>query len=475
MNKNPDISSPLIAWITLFIVLLVNLVLLFTSQGVYGGADSYNHYLISKFAFAHPELLLDHWGKPLFTLITSPFSQFGFKGLILFNIILNLLTAYLAYLIAKKMNYKYAFLAIPMVSFAPIFFITSISGLTEIFAAFMIMLSLYLIVKDKYIFATILFSFLPLIRTELIFLFPILLLFLAFRKRYLALPFILTGIVLYSLIGGIYYGDYFWLYTQTPYKGARGIYGSGGLLYYVRNYKNLVERIITILFLLGLIKYVWDQYKKPTLILKKYNLEKLLILMLIIIFGAAHSYAWWKGIGGAYGLLRLMAVITPLIAFMALEGVSFFFEIFKIKERLKSIIVLVLGIFIIVIPFLKFELPVKMEPNQKLIKEIANYTVENEDPEKIYYYDPVFAHFAGIDPYNEETSVWGITNPEDPGLYLTDGDLLVWDSHFGPNEGKTPFEKVSLDSTFVLLKEVRTMLDNDVEYSIYLYKVTDSE
>ena len=95
-------------------------VLVLQSDAAYGGADNYSHFRISKYAFNYPYLFLDHWGKPLFTILSSPFAQFGFKGIQLFNVILGLLTALFAYLTLKKLEFKNAWLIIFFICFTPI-------------------------------------------------------------------------------------------------------------------------------------------------------------------------------------------------------------------------------------------------------------------------------------------------------------------------------------------------------------------
>jgi hypothetical protein len=46
--------------------------------------DGIMHYYISNASWQNPSLFLDHWGKPLFILLSSPFSQFGFAGIVFF-------------------------------------------------------------------------------------------------------------------------------------------------------------------------------------------------------------------------------------------------------------------------------------------------------------------------------------------------------------------------------------------------------
>jgi hypothetical protein len=51
--------------------------------------DGIMHYFISNASWENPELFLHHWGKPLFILFSSSFAQFGFYGMVIFNIIFD--------------------------------------------------------------------------------------------------------------------------------------------------------------------------------------------------------------------------------------------------------------------------------------------------------------------------------------------------------------------------------------------------
>jgi len=88
-------------------------------------------------------------GRPLFSILSSPFAQFGFYGIKVFNVILALMTMLLGFLTAKKLGYSSKLLAFVMIGFAPIYFITIFSALTEILAGFVLILSVYLFFRKS--------------------------------------------------------------------------------------------------------------------------------------------------------------------------------------------------------------------------------------------------------------------------------------------------------------------------------------
>ena len=158
-------------WLAL-LCFAITLILIVLSQGTYDPGDGVQHYLIAKYAWQHPLLLLDHWGKPIYTLLCMPFAQFGFLGSNIYNLICNTATAYLAYLIAQKLGFKNAWVGFILVFFSPLFFVTSFSGLTEPTFALILTASVLQLLNRRYIMGAILISFLPFARTEGFFILP---------------------------------------------------------------------------------------------------------------------------------------------------------------------------------------------------------------------------------------------------------------------------------------------------------------
>ena len=117
----------------------------YTSLGTFDAGDGIRHYLVSRYSWPHPSQLLYSWGKPFFTLISSPFSQFGLIGMNVFNILCGLSSAYFCYKIALKFNIKNAWLAALFLMFTPCYFPTMNSGLTEPFFSFIFIFSVYLL------------------------------------------------------------------------------------------------------------------------------------------------------------------------------------------------------------------------------------------------------------------------------------------------------------------------------------------
>src|SRR5436189_4294606 len=94
----------------------------FRADATFDQGDGLQHYLISHYSWKHPGLFLDLWGKPFFTLISSPFSQFGLRGMIVFQSICAFFISVFSYQIGKKLNISVSWLAPIFIFFSPVFF-----------------------------------------------------------------------------------------------------------------------------------------------------------------------------------------------------------------------------------------------------------------------------------------------------------------------------------------------------------------
>jgi hypothetical protein len=425
----------------LFFFSAVLLALVFNTDG-YGGADSFQHYMISHYSWKHLHLFLDHWGKPVFTLLSSPFSQFGYKGALLFNVLITLLSALFVYRIAVKLNKENAalsalfFLAMPMV------LLVSVSALTEPLFALVLALSVWFFSDKKYFVALVLLSFLPLVRSEGFVVFPIFILALLLQKQWKYIPLLLAGSLLYSLVGFIAFDDFFWLINRNPYLIESGLYGSGPWYHFIMHHEIIFGIPVAILLLIGL----WFYLPKNIKWLKEdNNILRILIVGSFAAYFIAHSYVWWKGTGGSLGLERVIAGVCPLAAIVAFEGYCFIAE--RVKNYFSHVWLLLLFLLLI----FKFGIPVlqnefTQQHEQKLMKEVAEWIKSKPEliNQRLFYYNPHIAFLLDKDIYDRSQveQLWELVDENDPLIWLQDGQILVWDAHFGNVEGKTSLNKL---------------------------------
>ena len=439
-----------------------------TSEGFFGGGDSLAHYRIAKFSLEHPIWLLNHWGKPFFTLMVFPFAQFGFKGIQIFNLVVGIVTCLLAIDICRKNNWGNGWLAIPIILFTPIYFQGFFSGLTEAAFAMLTLLAVWFRLKNRYVLSLILLSFLPMVRTEAV-------LFLAWfgllelvERRIKTLPLLLTGTLIYSLVGWWAKGDILWLINEMPYSGGSSIYGSGSLTHYFQlmpekiGWAAICVAVIGIVFLgLGLAK------RETNSLWLAAN-----ILVPAVIYLLFHSVMWYVGKVSA-GLPRILAVLVPFLAIVAVYAVHQVGNLFNSK-LVPSGIAVVLSLLVVWNGYSSVRLPVDLGQEEKVLQRVADYINENDlNENKIHYFALYNEVTLGLDPHYPEQCQQVIHTRAEPHINVEANSLVIYDMHFAPNEGQMPLENLTSSPYFELLEvfEPETPFNTigDKPYKVYLF------
>lgn len=462
---------------------LVFFIISYFSIASYDAGDGIRHYLVSRYSWKHPDLLLYSWGKPFFTIISSPFSQFGLLGINIFNILCGIGSAFFAFKIAKKLNLNYPLLAIPFLLFTPCYFPTINSGLTEPFFGFILISSIYLMFVDRYLLACILVSFLPFVRTEGNLILPLFFIVLIYRRKFLYSPLLAFGTFIYSVIGLLYFNDFFWVINQNPYNGDNKLfYGSGELLHFVTNYKIIWGSILGMLFVLGLFKIIsigFQTIKNKETKNNKFPEELLLIYGAFAIYFIAHSIMWWKGLANSLGLIRVIAGIIPCSAIICLRGFNLIMiPFFNEKIFLKYSIIAATTFWIISNPFKQDYFPYKLDSEQAVVKDAGDWFKESQyTNQKVYYLYPLLAHLLNVDSFDQDKvgELWGLyPSIKAYGIdAIPDSSIVFWDAHFGPNECKIPLDTIMNDPNFELIKTIKPKTEfttlGGYKFEIYIF------
>lgn len=462
----------LYGFLSAYILLQFFLLLFSDSAYGYGGADNIAHYQIARYSFKYPELFLDLWGKPVYTTLSAPFAQFGYNMAKAFNLVVAVLILLLSARIANRLFPGSSLFTIVLIAFSPVYFLLSVSCLTEILFAFVLVAAVYLFVNNKYILSALVLSFLPLVRSEGIVILPVFAVALFLNRSYRSISFLLFGSVFYSMVGYFVFGDILWLVNKLPYSLGESIYGSGSLFHFVKHSPSIFGIPLLLLIVAGIIIWV-------TGILKNFSLRNPNTVLFLLIAGswmtyfAAHSYVWWKGTGGSLGLTRVMAGIIPLAVLTGMK--SFEFVLQKVKGKSFPIAVFsVFALLQIVFFFTRHNLMLKADPTEQLIKKSADFIRFNEEEKKIFYFNPLVIHYLELDPYDTKQCNWWVADKQQPSNSMEWGDLLVWDAHFGPNEGSVQLENLEKDPYLKKIKafyplEKITVLGG-YDYSVQVFK-----
>jgi hypothetical protein len=471
--------------ISLSVITLMLIYLASKTERFAGGGDTITHYLLSRFSWKYPHLLLDHWGKPVFTLISSPFAQFGLSGVVMMNILLGVGSAWLAWRVARMLNLSNAWIIPVLVCFTPVYTDTMLSGLTEVMFGFFLIMPVFLFMREKYLTGAVIVSFSLLVRTEGVFLIPLYGLFLLGARQYKALPFLLTGFVVYSIVGWLHFGDIFWLITHMPYRGATDIYGTGGLTHFFRHAPRFFNPVMTALLVVGLLALIPAAVRSGRDIMRPQNpvnASGILIALVFLAYFLAHSVMWKTGIGNSLGLHRYMASIVPLGAIVALGGMNRVFALWTNRipgsaDRILRWVVIILVIaFMVRSPFKTYPIPQKLYGMDLVVKQAADYIrAGGLDTNKIYFYDPALVIHLDLDPYDPDSGRERLYSVSRPQREVQPGSIFIWDAHFAGNSGL--FEADILNNSYFDL--VRTFEpDHEIivfgrEFRVHVFQRND--
>src|SRR6218665_3878717 len=282
----------------LFVVYaLVSAISIACFEGTGDVGDSVSHYLFARYAPVHAELYFNHWAKPLFVLLASPFAQLGFIGMKVFNALVSFLTVVITYRIACRLKLGNPAVVILLVLFSPLWYILTYSGLTEPLFALFTALGIYFCLDRRYLPACLVVSFLPYIRSEGLIIIGVFGLYLLQTRNWKHIPVLLAGSVVYSIAGWFIYHDLLWVFTKIPYATLGSVYGSGPLLHFVEQLINVVGVPVYALLWIGLIAIVTGVINK-----RKGPEEGILVVLGFLCFFVAHSLFWYLGIFNSMGL-----------------------------------------------------------------------------------------------------------------------------------------------------------------------------
>lgn len=451
-------------WLSVLFSAVVLFYIAFNSIVDYGGNDSIFHYLHTIGAAKHPELFISHWGKPLFILFSLPFSFFGPIGVKVFNVLIMLLTAFLGHKIANKLNFKYSFLAIPLIVFAPVYMPFAQSALTEPLFAFVAILGAYFFVDKKYILSAVVISFIIFARTEGVSFLLAYGVALLFKKQFKAFPFLAFGFLVYGIVGMFLTDNFWWFITDNPYHGAYEIYGSGTLTHYFEKYEVITGVNLAILICVGVFFWITHSIKDWKFLFSSFSL---VILLPSVLYIGGHSYVWWKGLSGSLGLERVMGGVTPLLTIVAVFGIGEVIELVK-KLGLKTFAIRIL---IFVIPFIVVRetfflyngfIAIKPGDIDFLVNDSMDWLEKNNLlNRRTYVYKPEYLAKYGADHFDKPNSrvVEGVPNRNEPEKGLNPGDIVIWEGHISPNEGGLPLERLMTSPHFKLIKSFKPKHD----------------
>jgi hypothetical protein len=438
----------------------------FRYDGTGDTGDAVQHFLFAKYAFKHPENLFDHWAKPFFTLIAAPFAQFGFVGIKIFNTLNATLTLYLTYRIAHKLRLPNAWLVFLILATCSQFFTLIFSGLTEHFSALLLVTTIWLFLRKKYVLATLIVSFLPFVRSEGLLLIGVTTLFLMAEKRWRVLPLLAVGHVVYSLVGWFVFHDLLWIFNRIPYA-TLSAYGHGTWFHFIEKLyygTGLVPFALWIIGSLGALFLIFSRKGTP-----QYRNVFGLIFGYFFALLIAHSAFWYFGIFNSFGLSRVMNTVMPEFALISLIGFNFLTD-FIPSEKIKKGVQIAFITAIMMMPFSKnpaaifFPKMFVRTPDQVILSDVTRYIEEKMPDNCVFYSNPCVAFYLNRDPF--DTTVCRSTLRLNDSI-LPEKSIVVWDNLFSVLDHNVTLEMLRQDARF---EEIRSWQTTEGGFQFTIFK-----
>ena len=418
-------------------------IVLFDGTGDDG--DSIMHYLFARYAPVHPVLFFDHWAKPVFVILSSPFAQFGFSGMKVFNLFVSLLTFYLTYRTARRLGIRNPVAIIIFLVFTPLYYVLTYSGLTEPLFALFLAGSLFLAVHNAGFAAAIVVSFMPFVRSEGLIILGVFGLWFMVSGQWKALLPLLTGHLVFALAGLFVHHDLLWVVSKIPYASIDSKYGNGSLFHFAFQLNYVLGIPLLFLFAVGLFSYVWHWIKKTG---KVKIPEAILVLFGFIAFFTAHSLFWYFGLFNSMGLKRVLLGVAPLFAIIILRGFNFLAsDFFQQRSWIRMIVGTCILVYIMIFPFtrnpaaINWKREMHLNGGQKMAGAVATYLRDNPAPKdtRLLFNYPYLNIALNVDPFNQATYP-GLTPASLREMNL--GDQLIWDNWFSVVESGVTLEMV---------------------------------
>lgn len=451
-------------YLLLSVYIATGVVTIFLFDGTGDTGDSIYHYLFARYAPAHPSLYLNHWAKPLFTLISSPYAQFGFTGMKVFNLTVSAFTMLLTYRIALLSGMKNPLLAALFIMVAPLWYILTFSGLTEPLFALFLAGALLLVLRKQYTAAAVVVSFMPFIRSEGLIVIGVFALYYALSGRWRTIPFLALGHLLFAAVGYLVYHDLLWVFNRMPYASLAPKHGSGPLLHFVFQMNYVVGVPLYMMLVAGLLSYPLALLRKNVTVTRE---EGILVVGGFLVYLTAHSLFWYFGVFNSMGLKRVLLGVMPLISLIALQGFNLITQSLLSPSSWPSKIAATLIIaYLVIFPFtgnpaaVLWGRDMYLAPEQRAAKAVAAYIhSQNPNPENRFFYThPYLSEVLHVDHFDSlrrlDCTPWFLDS-------LKEGDYVIWDNWFAVVESYSTLDTllnqpgIVIDTSFTVIDDRR--------------------
>lgn len=361
----------------------------------------------------------------------------------------------------------------PLLLGAPLFFKLTFSGLTEYLFGLILVISIYLIQKNKKVPALILVSFLPMVRSEGLIILGIFGLFLLIEKSFKFIPYLLTGQLFYTLVGAIYYGDSLWVIRHIPYANMDSPYGSGNLFDFVFRLMYVIEKPLMLLLIVGISVWLWQWIRSRNY--KENSVRYILVMGSFAALFLTHSLFWYFGIFNSMGLPRVLIVVVPLIVIIALAAINYLIDKW-LGEKWQKGVAVGTGLIILGFPIIPRDNGVvysktmlEIPDHQMIDREVVPFIQETfpDFSEKLIYFSQPYLSIALDVDYFDQSKHLEIQHIKD-GI-LPNNVIVIWDSWFSVSDGGIALDDL-VNHSQLKVKGTFTQITNQGENRFVIFE-----
>lgn len=434
-------AAPLISGLGLFVALAWLLVMSQQNSIPVDTGDGLVHYAIARESWNDPQFFLDHWGKPLFTLLSSPFAQLGFYYHIGFNILLFALTCIVAFRIFDRfqLGKAYYWFFPLLLIIVPDYSYCVLGGMTEVLFAFLVVLSVYFAFAERWFLFALVVSFIPFARSEGMLLIPLAVTLLLVMRKWKMVPFLFIGFAAYSIFGVALGHPYDWYFSENPYNPVSP-YGSGPwnhFLLYMDNHTGILTMLLAPFGFFG-----WLVARKRPEKPKAFYVAIYAAAIYAGIF-AAHTWFWYTGTYASAGLTRVITMGLPGLILVIFVGCHY------VTRELNTIPHIFAGVVItlfMVKEIRELPYPLMANPEDEQVIAAADFVGKHFPDNEVYYYHPLFIWRlnGGVKDTGTHYHQRSFANNPQYILELKPGSLIIRDPHFAAVE--MGFKRAVIDS-----------------------------
>ncbi len=449
--------------------------------------DEAAHFVSMKGFWHNPNSILSNWAKPGYKILYALPSLLGADFVMFINCLVSAFACFFAYKIAQLLDSKIAILAFILTATQPLWINLAFRNYSELITALLLCISLYFHLKNKFVIASLIASYIAFIRQEFYPILGLYFIYLAVNRQFLSAVLLGVFPLIQQVWGMALTGDPFYLFTQIfgTSEQISGQYPRKGFLHYFKMSITIFGSIGVTLWVAYLCTWTFERIenlknkmKFGDAIRDKANFI-LVVSVLYFLMNCIFNSQTLKLGPATGGNLRYLLIISPLVAILGTLQV----EKFKESQYKKPILILVClftllvaifmthphnfvifdekqrdwipllgvmaGVFLMFLPLkpsqdliglsaiaVVFVLltvrPFKLSDEDKTCKLLArwyeNHVSAKGEPPQLFVHHEMFYYFLGKTPYDFKSKPKAIEEK-----FLKDapkGSLIIWDSHY---------------------------------------------